>query len=217
MVDGHGQNCTASDIYNHQKHCEVGTVPPHDMGQKNTSLQHPHAHGAINVMQTWVGGQFADCKVCRCFGGERQDLADGAAFHALHHHGRAPHDGDDACLPHHDHDACLPHHDHDACLPHHDHGACGASLESHHLRLHQGVAGPPAPGPLQSGPPPLLLGHLPGPAGPAAPAATLRSPNLHATPSVECPAIGDHATTDHVLTHHLGVTYALLLILLRRN
>ena len=69
MVDGHGQNCTASDIYNHQKHCEVGTVPLTTWA-KNTSLQHPHAHGAINVMQTWVGGQFADCKVCRCFGGK---------------------------------------------------------------------------------------------------------------------------------------------------
>ena len=76
MVDRHGQNCTASDIYSHQKHYELGTLPLKDSRcsfttwVKNTSLQHPHAHGATNVMQTWVEGQFADCDVSRCFGPE---------------------------------------------------------------------------------------------------------------------------------------------------
>ena len=63
MVDRHGQNCTASDRYGHQKYCELGTLPLKDSRcsfttwAKNRSLQHPHAHGAINVLQTWVGGQ----------------------------------------------------------------------------------------------------------------------------------------------------------------
>ena len=63
MVDRHGQNCIASDIYGHQKYCELGTLPLKDSRcsfttwAKNRSLQHPHAHGAMNVMRTWVGGQ----------------------------------------------------------------------------------------------------------------------------------------------------------------
>ena len=81
MVHRCGQNCTVSNICSHEKHCELGTVPLKDSRcsfttwTKNTSLQHPHAHGAMNVMQTWVGGQFADCNVCRCFGPERPVLA----------------------------------------------------------------------------------------------------------------------------------------------